>query len=121
MTRLPADTARASRRVGVRSILREALAWHLGDDLSQQAEPELRLAMGRIAPTPQGLDLLARPRREPPEHIPYSTWGERIDEIRVSDAYVRARADRRRGAASPPCLTRTARYGEQARIVWVAL
>ena len=25
---------------------------------------------------------------EPPEHIPYSTWGERIDEIRVSSPYM---------------------------------
>lgn len=67
-------------------ILRETLRWHVGDDVFQLAEPELK-EMGRIATDPKVLDLVRRAEREEPEHIPYGTWGERVDEIRVSDAW----------------------------------
>src|SRR3954465_15568390 len=66
--------------------LQNALRFHLGEELFTEAEPELA-AMGRHATDPATLALAARAEREPPQHIPYSPWGKRVDEIRVSDAY----------------------------------
>src|SRR5687767_10788793 len=68
-------------------LLRESIAFHLGQDLFWEAV-ELFREMGRIATSPSTLALAARAEAEPPVHIPYSPFGERIDEIRVSDAYV---------------------------------
>src|SRR3712207_5519457 len=67
--------------------LREALRFHLGDDRFEAASP-LLAEVGRWSTTPETLDLAMTAEREPPVHVPYSTFGERIDEIRLSDAYV---------------------------------
>ncbi|MGH3119113.1 MAG: hypothetical protein ACRDQ2_18750, partial [Gaiellales bacterium] len=61
-------------------ILQEALRWHVGDELFRAAEPDLA-AMGRAATTAETLDLAMRAENDPPRLIPYSAWGERIDEI----------------------------------------
>src|SRR5665809_151256 len=67
-------------------ILREGRAYHLGDEVFAAAEPELR-NLGRAVTDVRVLDLAARAEREPPRHVPYSPWGERVDDIQVSDAY----------------------------------
>src|SRR3712207_963745 len=67
-------------------VLREGLAFHLGDDLFARAEPQLA-AMGSRATSREMLDLAFRAEREPPELVHYAAWGERIDDIRVSSAY----------------------------------
>ena len=66
-------------------ILREGLKWYLGDDLFALAEPELA-DLGAWASSPETLKAALRAENEPPELIPYSTWGERVDEICVSTA-----------------------------------
>ncbi|HYY44784.1 MAG TPA: acyl-CoA dehydrogenase family protein [Actinomycetota bacterium] len=67
------------------AILRDSMRFCLGDRLPE-AEPYLK-EMGKVATDPATLALAARADKEPPEHIPYSPWGERVDDIRVSDAY----------------------------------
>ena len=66
--------------------LREAIAWQLGDELLRDATPHLE-EMGRVATAPETIALALQADKEPPIHIPYSAWGERIDEIKVSSAY----------------------------------
>lgn len=67
--------------------LREALRFYLGDELFGHAEPELA-HLGRVVVAPDTLELAMRAESEPPRHIPYTTWGERIDDIVVSDAWL---------------------------------
>jgi len=100
-------------------VLREGLEFHLGSDLLSVAEPDLK-AMGHIATAPQTLALSARAETEPPVHVPYSTFGERIDEIRVSDAYVAlGRLGVEMGVTALPY--ESGPYGEKARLVWAGL
>lgn len=68
------------------TTLRETLRWHVGDEVLALSEPRLK-EMGRIATDPQVLALGTRAEREEPELVHYDTWGGRIDEIRVSDAW----------------------------------
>ena len=99
-------------------LLRESIAFHLGPELFAQAVPLFR-EMGHIATAPQTLALAARAEREPPVHIPYSPFGARIDEIRVSDAYVAlGRLGVELGVTAIPY---EETYGEAARLVWAAL
>jgi alkylation response protein AidB-like acyl-CoA dehydrogenase len=99
--------------------LREALEWRLGDELFRHAEPQLA-AMGRVATAPETLALALRAEQEPPVHVPYATWGERVDEIHVSDAYVRLGAlGVRAGVTALPY--EESELGESARVVWGAL
>ena len=61
-----------------------------------------------------------RAELEPPVHILYSTWGERIDEIQVSDAYVAlGRVGVEAGVTALPY--EDTPYGAGARVVWGAL
>lgn len=100
-------------------LLRESLRFYLGDDAFANAEDELA-ALGRRATDRDVLALAARAEREPPVHVPYSTWGERIDEIRVSDAYYElGRIGVEAGVTALPY--EDSPYGERARIVWAAL
>lgn len=99
--------------------LREGLEFHLGSELLAHAEPVLA-EMGRVATTPQTLALSTRAEAEPPVHIPYSTFGERIDEIRVSDAYVAlGRLGVQAGVTAIPY--EDGEYGDKARLVWAGL
>ena len=99
--------------------LRESLHFHLGDEHFARAEPELA-ELGRAATDTETLALAARAEREPPVHIPYATWGERIDEIRVSDAYVElGRRGVRAGVAALPY--EDGDYGSLARVVWAGV
>lgn len=99
--------------------LREAITFHLGDELAAVAEPVLA-DMGRSASDPEKLALAARAEREPPEHIPFSPFGERVDEIRVSDAYVKlGKWGVRSGVSAIPY--EDTEFGERARIVWAGL
>lgn len=100
-------------------VLREGLEFHLGSELLSIAEPDLK-AMGHVATAPQTLALAARAEREPPVHVPYSTFGERIDEIRVSDAYVAlGRLGVEMGVTAMPY--ESGPYGDKARLVWAGL
>ncbi|MGH2755295.1 MAG: acyl-CoA dehydrogenase family protein [Actinomycetota bacterium] len=100
-------------------ILREGLEWHLGGVLFAAAQTELA-DVGRWSTAPETLEAALRAENEPPELVHYSTWGERVDEIRVSSAYVElGREGVRRGVVSLPY--EAGPYGEKARIVWAAL
>ena len=99
-------------------LLRESIAFHLGQDLFWEAV-ELFREMGRIATSPSTLALAARAELEPPVHIPYSPFGERIDEIRVSDAYVAlGRLGVELGVTAIPY---EPAFGPSARVVWAAI
>lgn len=101
------------------AALREAVAWHLGDDLYAAAEPELA-AMGGLTVAPETLALAARAEQEPPVHVAYSAWGERVDEITVSDAYAAlGEMGVRVGVTALPY--EDGPYGPAARVVWGAL
>ena len=101
------------------ATLREALLWRLGDDVYAAAEPELA-AMGALAVSPGTLALAARAEEEPPVHVAYSAWGERVDEIRVSEAYVTlGKMGVRAGVTALPY--EDGPYGPAARLVWGAL
>lgn len=99
--------------------LREATRFHLDEGSFAIAESELA-AMGARATARETLDLARRAELEPPVHIPYSTWGERIDEIRVSDAYLGlGRVGIEAGVTGLPY--EDTPYGAGARVVWGAL
>ncbi len=98
--------------------LREGLEFYLGDAF-EGARP-LFEEMGRISTDPATLAFAARAEREPPEHVPYSAFGERIDEIRVSDAYVElGRIGVAAGVTSIPYEEST--FGDKARLVWAGI
>ena len=100
-------------------ILREGLAWYLGDELFAAATPELA-DLGAWSTDPETLRAALRAESEPPELVPYSTWGERTDEIRVSSAYVDlGKEGVRRGVVGLPY--EAGPYGAKARVVWAAL
>lgn len=100
-------------------ILRESLVFHLGTDAFEGAEPELA-RLGARAIDPEVLALAAKAEREPPVHIPYSATGERIDEIRVSDAYLElGKIGVEAGVTALPY--EGSSYGEAARVVWAGL
>jgi acyl-CoA dehydrogenase len=99
--------------------LRESVAFHLGDDGFQSAEHELS-EMGVAATSAETLALATKAENEPPRLIPYGPWGERIDRIVVSDAYVElGRMGVRAGVTALPY--EDSSYSERARIVWAAL
>jgi alkylation response protein AidB-like acyl-CoA dehydrogenase len=100
-------------------ILREGLAYHLGEEVFAAAEPELR-ELGRDVTDARVLALAARAEREPPRHIPYSPWGERVDDIEVSDAYTElGRMGVEAGVTAIPYEAKP--YGAKARLVWAGL
>jgi acyl-CoA dehydrogenase len=100
-------------------MLRETVAFLLGAEAFAAAEPQLA-EVGRMATDPATLALAARAEREPPVHIPYSAWGERTDEIRVSDAYLElGRWGIEAGVTALPY--EDGPFGDKARIVWGAL
>jgi alkylation response protein AidB-like acyl-CoA dehydrogenase len=99
--------------------LREALAFNLGEELFSIAQSELQ-DMGRMSTHSSMLELAARAERESPVHVPFSPWGERIDEIRVSDAYVAlGRIGIEAGVTALPY--ENTPYGDRARIVWAGV
>lgn len=99
-------------------LLRESIAFHLGQELFWEAV-ELFREMGRIATSPSTLALAARAESEPPIHIPYSPFGERIDEIRVSDAYTAlGRLGVELGVTAIPY---EPAFDSSARVVWAAV
>ncbi|MFN2587242.1 MAG: acyl-CoA dehydrogenase family protein [Actinomycetota bacterium] len=99
--------------------LRETLAWRLGEEAYRAAAPQLA-AMGEAATGPETLALAARAEQEPPVHVPYAPWGERIDEIRVSDAYLRlGEMGVRAGVTALPY--EETELGASARVAWGAL
>ena len=99
--------------------LREATRFHLDESAFGDAEGQLA-AMGERATKQETLDLSRRAELEPPVHIPYATWGERIDEIRVSSAYLElGRIGIEAGVTALPY--EDTPYGAGARVVWGAL
>lgn len=95
------------------------LRWHLGAELFDAAEPQLA-DMGAAATAPSTLELSMRAEQEPPELIPYSTWGDRIDEIRVSPAYLAlGKMGVERGVTALPY--EGSPFGAAARVVWAGL
>jgi acyl-CoA dehydrogenase len=100
-------------------ILRDALRWHLGDDLYARVEDEFA-AMGAWATDRATLDLATQAEQEPPRHIPYGPWGHRIDDVRVSDAYLElGRKGVTAGITALPYESTV--FGERARLVWAGL
>ena len=100
-------------------ILREGLAYHLGDDVFAAAEPALR-DLGSAVTDAGVLALAARAEREPPRHVAYSPWGERVDDIEVSDAYTElGRMGVEAGVTALPYETDP--YGAKARLVWAGV
>jgi acyl-CoA dehydrogenase len=82
-------------------------------------EPELG-DLGRTVTDARVLGLAARAEREPPRHIPYSPWGERVDEIEVSDAYTElGQLGVRAGVTALPYEAEP--YGAKARLVWAGV
>lgn len=99
--------------------LREAVRFHLDEESFQRAAAELE-GMGEVATSPETIALARQAESEPPEHIPYSAWGERIDEIRVSPAYKElGRIGVEAGVTALPY--ESSPYGAQARVVWAGL
>lgn len=99
-------------------ILREAIGWMLGDELFRMSEPDLG-AVGEMATAPETLALAARAETEPPVHVPYATWGDRIDDIRVSGAWLElGRLGIEAGVTAMPY--EASQYEDKARIVWAA-
>ena len=99
-------------------LLRETLEFHIGHDLFEAAEPALA-EMGARATAAETLELARRAEQEPPIHTPYSAWGKRIDEIRVSDAYLAlGKWGVEAGVSALPY--EETQYGDLARVVWAA-
>ena len=99
--------------------LREATRFHL-DESSFSAAEEGLAEMGARAVAPETLALSRRAELEPPIHTPYATWGERVDEIKVSDAYLElGRIGVAAGVTGLPY--EDTPYGPGARVVWGAL
>lgn len=99
--------------------LRESLAFYLGPELFAPADDFLS-EVGHLVVAPTTLALAARAEAEPPIHIPYSPFGERIDEIRVSDAYTAlGRLGVELGVTALPYESTS--FGPKARIVWAGL
>lgn len=99
--------------------MRDALRWHLGEDLYARAEGDF-VEIGAWATARATLELAARAEREPPQHVAYGPWGQRIDEIRVSDAYLEL--GRKGIAAGITALPyESTLFGERARLVWAGL
>jgi acyl-CoA dehydrogenase len=100
-------------------ILRDALRWHVGDDLFPLAEGDLA-EIGRWATSPEALELAHRAEREPAEHVAFGPWGHRVDTVRVSDAY--RELGRKGVAAGVTALPyESTLYEDKARVVWAGL
>jgi len=100
-------------------MLRETIRFHLGDDHFSRAESLLD-EMGRVATATETRALMLQAEREPPEHIPFDTWGRRVDEIRVSAAYKElGRIGIEAGITSLPY--EDSDFGPGARVVWAGL
>jgi acyl-CoA dehydrogenase len=95
------------------------MRWYLGLEVFALAEEELA-EVGRQATDHDVLALAARAEREPPVHVPYGAWGQRIDEIHVSDAYLElGRLGIKAGVTALPY--EKTLYREKARLVWGAI
>jgi alkylation response protein AidB-like acyl-CoA dehydrogenase len=68
-------------------VLQLFLEWQFPKDLYQQLQPDLENLGEQSAA--QFLQLAQQAEREQPKHIPYTAWGKRVDEIRVSSAWQR--------------------------------
>ena len=98
--------------------MREGLEFLLGDAFD--AALPLFEEMGRISTDPATLALASRAEREPPVHVPYSAFGERIDEIRVSDAYLElGRIGVSAGVTALPYEQNP--FGDKTRVVWAGV
>lgn len=98
--------------------LREAISFYLGDR-ALEAAPILS-ELGRWATDPETLALVARAESELPVLTHYSPWGERVDRIDVSDAYVHlGKEGIRRGVVAQAYEPEP--FGEFSRVVWAAL
>jgi acyl-CoA dehydrogenase len=99
--------------------LREALNWHLGDELYREALPQLS-EMGRAATAAETLELARRAESEPPVHTPYAPWGERVDDISVSPSWLElGRLGIEAGVTALPY--EEGPFGERARLVGAGL
>ena len=101
-------------------VLRGALEFHLRDGELFRAADAFLEDVGRVATAPETLALAARAEREPPEHVPFSPFGERIDEIRVSDAYIALGMWGVEAGVTALPYEQTD-FGDKARAVWAAL
>lgn len=99
--------------------LREALRFYLGEELFNEAEPQLA-SLGNTVTAAHTLELAARAESEPPRLVPYSTWGERIDHISVSDAWLElGRVGIEAGVTAVPY--EECGFGDRARLLWAGI
>lgn len=100
-------------------VLRETLRFRLGEDVFAAAEERLA-ETGAWSVHPDTLALAMRAEREPPRLVTFGTWGDRVDEIEVSDAYLAlGRAGIERGVVAQAYDSDP--FGELARVVWAGL
>ena len=99
--------------------LREAIAFHLGDELFERSEGQLA-AMGELVTSKDILSLAFRAEREPPQLVSYAPWGERVDDIQVSSAYTAlGKIGVEAGVTALPY--EDTEFGDRARVVWGGL
>ena len=99
--------------------LREAIEFHIGDDLWPAARAYLE-PIGKEVTSERVLALAMQAEEEPPRLVSYSTWGARSDEIKVSPAYSElGRIGVEMGVTSLP-YERT-EFKERARLLWAGV
>lgn len=97
--------------------MRAAVRFHLGEELYGEAKGQLA-AWDRGAA--ERRSLAAQAERDGVDFQPYSAWGERVDEVRVSPAYLElGRIGVRAGIAGLPYEPSV--FGERARVLQSAL
>lgn len=98
--------------------LQEAMRFYLGEAYDS-AEPILA-ELGAWATSPETLAMVMRAEAELPVLVNYSPWGDRIDRIDVSAAYVHlGKEGVKRGVVAQAYEAEP--FGEAARIVWAAI
>ena len=99
--------------------LREAIEFHVGDDLWPAAD-EYLAPIGALVTSERVLALAMQAEEEPPRLVTYSTWGARRDEIKVSPAYSElGRIGVEMGVASLPY--EGSEFKERARLLWAGV
>ncbi|MGI8407469.1 MAG: acyl-CoA dehydrogenase family protein [Actinomycetota bacterium] len=99
--------------------LRESLRFHLGEELWDEAEADLR-PVGAWSTDPEVLALGMQAESEPPRLTQFGPWGDRVDTIVTSSAYeALGRAGVEFGVAALPY--EDGSYGDRARLVWSAM
>jgi putative acyl-CoA dehydrogenase len=79
------DSPRLGNQYEDDALLRAYLRWRLPAQMREEIEPDLHRLGHRVV-----TDILAlgeAAESQPPRHVPYDAWGERVDRIETSDAW----------------------------------